>query len=173
MKILGVTISKRKVTLALIEHGLEDISLEPKSKQFKLLRLQYLYIPRNVFEKITDLFYRFDKLDIVEQCDFVRIVYEEDPETSSDTNAVKKILYLLLKDQLKKIKKKYYVESQITMQYRMGKTTFMGHKKVLDWILKNVSGINRQQLMGRKGILIQSVLAIASGCSQKSSKYNW
>ena len=39
MKILGVTISKRKVTLALIEHGLEDISLEPKSKQFKLLRL--------------------------------------------------------------------------------------------------------------------------------------
>lgn len=173
MKILGVTISKRKVTLALIEHGLEEISPDPKLKPFKLVRLQYLYVPKNIFEKITDLFYRFDKLEIVEQCDFVRIVYYEDPETSSDTNAIKKILYLLLKDQLKKIKKKYYVESQITIQYRMGKRVFMNNKKVLDWVLKNVSGVARQQLMGQRGILIQSILAIASGCSKKSSKYNY
>jgi len=172
MNVLGIGISKKRVTLALVKHR-DIIGINNKTKNFELLKLQYLYIPKNTFEKISTIFYKFDNLDIIKHCDMCRIMHHRDVQTSGETLAVKEMLYLLLVEQLRKMKKKFYAEKARVVQYRFGNKKFWGYKKLEPWLLQNVEGLTREMLMGRNGVLAQTVLTISTACSKKLSKYNW
>lgn len=172
MNVLSIGINKKRMTFALVKHK-NITGLNTETKNFILLKLQYLYIPKNTFEKVSNLFYKFDNLEIIKQCDICRIDYHLNTNISAETLAIKEMLYLLLIEQLKKLKKKYYIEHSRVLQYRLGSGKFLGYRKIEPWILKNVEGLNREMLMGKRGILAKTVLAIASACDTKSSKYNW
>jgi len=174
MLVAGISITKRKITLALVKHrNLIELSEEPKWKPYSLVELKYLYIPKNIIANPVSLFYSFDNLSIIKECDICRVLHSRDKKTKAETLAIKELIYLLIIEQLKKIKKKNYTESAKTLQYRMGKGRFENHEKVLGWLLKNVDNLEKSKLLNNRGIIVQSVLTIATACSSKKAKYDW
>lgn len=166
MKVCGIVISKRRITLSLVHH----YKVRPISEgaMYRLDKVSTVYISKQIRLKPIDLDYKIKSLPLIQEADFIHIVYDYRQNLTGHTLAFKEIMYLMLTDFLEQSDKKYVAESVRAIKYRMaGKGRFARSDKILQWMHEKIDNFSRIKILGKKQEDYQKLLSILAACSSK------
>lgn len=148
-----------------MNHKDENSPIGDPNKQYSLLAINNLYLPRHVVESTTDVIDGINNIELIKYCDVCRVIVRRSGDNNEETQVLKTLLLYLFKEKAEKEGKQCFVEEKRVLQYRFGNRKFLNHHKLLEWIVGNVENFSPKIATTRNRKSVQKIMAIIAACA--------